>query len=174
MKRYLPTIAVVIVLIGVLLYTRFFEPEKKLYPEIPLYQVAEQDVSEVEISSAGKKIRLTKGTDWQITEPESLPADPGKIASLLKTFSSFKAEARLADQVDALEPYGLDSPSLAVTVRTAGETHTLKFGKRTPVGGNLYLMEEGKPPLYTAPAFLAEQNRPDLEVFRKKIAESQP
>ena len=54
------------------------------------------------------------------------------------------------------EDYGLDEPSLTVSVTAAGRTETYTFGTTNPVTGDIYLQREGDSALYTADPAKAE------------------
>ncbi|MDO8461796.1 MAG: DUF4340 domain-containing protein [Deltaproteobacteria bacterium] len=177
MKRFVPTIVAFVLFASLLLYTQFFEKKESPLQEVPVYSFNEKTIDEFSLSDGERKVVIKKdGIDWKLVEPEERAeraADPEQVQWFLRDFASFKARAKLADSVDSLEKYGLDHPSLIVTLKTEkGEVKELRFGAKTPVGGNLY-MKEGET-LYTAPVYLLQIHQPDVLRFVKKIPESQP
>ncbi len=96
-----------------------------------------------------QEIRLKKGADtlalrrdsgkWRITEPQAYPADPDASSSLVSSLTSVSADKSIEDKAADLSQYGLNNPSLDVSVvRKDGKTAELLIGDETPTNSGYY------------------------------------
>src|ERR1700678_2155813 len=84
-----------------------------------ILSIPEDQIKEVRLKKTGADtIVLRKGDDgkWQIAEPQPQRADQDAAHSLVSTLSSLNADKVVEDKAADLSPYGLNSPSLDVTV----------------------------------------------------------
>jgi len=106
-----------------------------------LLSIADDQFQEIRIKKlTGETIRLRRENGkWQITEPSPLPADQDTVGSLVSSLSSLNADKVVEDKATDLKPYGLDAPTLDVTVtKKDGKTDELLIGDDTPTGSGSY------------------------------------
>src|ERR1039458_4025897 len=66
---------------------------------------------------------------WAMTQPKPLAADQDAVASMVSTLGSLNADKTVEDKATDLHPYGLDIPTLFVTItRKDGKTAELLIG----------------------------------------------
>lgn len=122
---------------------------------------------------AGKyrTIQLKKsGTEWHLTAPVEDLADTGAINGLITTAASTKHE-RIVDEKPAdLEPYGLKTPKVKVTVRTDKDKpgEVLLIGSDTPTGSSVYAKIDGKDTVYRVPLTVRSSFDKDPSEYRNK------
>jgi hypothetical protein len=92
----------------------------------------------VVITNSHGRFELLKEKDaWALKAPLADQANQGAVASLLYSLSALKAERTFKEGEVKLPEYGLDKPSLAVTVEDeGGTTYTLKLGTEMPLGNS--------------------------------------
>ncbi|MCJ7439985.1 MAG: DUF4340 domain-containing protein [Thermoanaerobaculaceae bacterium] len=92
----------------------------------------------VVITNSHGRFELVKEKDaWALKAPLADQANQGAVSSLLYSLSALKAERTFKEGEVKLAEYGLDKPSLAVTVKDeGGTTYTLKLGTEMPLGNS--------------------------------------
>ena len=90
----------------------------------------------VVITNSHGRFELVKEKDaWALKAPLADQANQGAVSSLLYSLSALKAERTFKEGEVKLAEYGLDKPSLRVTVEDeGGTTYTLKLGTEMPLG----------------------------------------
>jgi hypothetical protein len=115
------------------------------YRPLQLWQVPTGDVTAVQIQRGDEPAyRVAKsGKDWKVTTPFEAPVAGPLAESLLVPLATIRAQRYEAHTAKDLETYGLDKPSLRVTVVSeekkgdgpaAVKEHTLLVGKPTAEG----------------------------------------
>ena len=109
-----------------------------------LYGFTEADVSSFAINLDGSRLAFAKSDDdtWQMTEPESAPADPSAIAFLLNIITSDTVKETVTVNPNQLDTYGLDDPTAIVDLMVNEENHTLTVGDKDFSETSLYVMTE--------------------------------
>lgn len=97
----------------------------------------------------GERTLVFEQTDgaWTVAEAGGAPlaADRQKVRSLLDNVLTVETSPPVSGGDGRLADFGLDTPVAVVTV-TAGEAHTLRVGRDTPVGYSTYVqLAEGGP-----------------------------
>jgi len=91
-----------------------------------------------------------KGDQWQITTPNSLPADQDAVAALTSAVSPLNSDRLIDEHPQSLASFGLDNPTAEVDFTTKdGKTQKLLFGSDTPSGSDTYANVDGNPKVYT-------------------------
>lgn len=92
----------------------------------------------VVITNSHGRFELVKEKDaWALKAPLADQANQGAVSSLLYSLSALKAERTFKEGEVKLPEYGLNKPSLAVTVEDeGGTTYTLKLGSEMPLGNS--------------------------------------
>ena len=95
------------------------------------------------------------GGKWRIAEPKPLAADQDAVTSLVSTLSSLSSERLIEEKAGDLAQYGLNSPSLEVTInRKDGKTQKLQLGDDTPTGSGVFAHVDGDPRVFTVASFV--------------------
>ena len=123
MKRYLVTIVMLVVLAGLGGYVYWVElpterakteteaTEKKLLP------FTEREITGVTVHSESGDIALvSKNGTWQMTAPLQTEADTRVVQSMLRSLALGKITRVVEEQATALAPFGLDKPSMTLTL----------------------------------------------------------
>jgi Domain of unknown function (DUF4340) len=111
------------------------------------------DIDKVEIQKKDNPaIVLAKesGDQWQITAPESFPADHTEVTDVLSTLSSLGSDRLVEDKASDLSLYGLNAPALQVQVTEKdSKTQRLLIGDDTPTNSAVYAKLDGDPRIFT-------------------------
>lgn len=85
-----------------------------------------------------------KEDEWKITAPVETEADIWAIKTITNAIKGLESKRTVEKDATNLEKYGLDKPSITLTVTTKdGKSETIKLGNQTPVGNSMYLQKEG-------------------------------
>jgi len=121
--------------------------------------IPEDQIKQIEIEKKGAPPTIldrTGSAKWKITAPQPLPVDNDAVSSLTSTISSISADRVIEDKAPAdLSPYGLNAPSLTVTITKKDNKKTeLLLGDDTPAGGDVYARLENDPRIFTVASFV--------------------
>jgi hypothetical protein len=128
------------------------------------------DVESVEIHNSHGVFRLVKDdASWRLVEPIDFPADQTAVSSLLGSLERLEAERTLAaDEVDP-SAYGLEDPSLSVTLGVAGsESLTLSVGDEAALGSNRAMRRGNEPAVILAAGWITTDLDKDLDGWRSR------
>jgi hypothetical protein len=116
-----------------------------------LVDIPESQVQSVDIQKkGGATVDLARRDGkWQITAPESWPADQDAASSLVSSLSPVSADSVVEDNATNFANYGLNHPSLTVTVHEkGGKTQEIAFGDDVPAGSLVYARVGNQPKVY--------------------------
>jgi hypothetical protein len=123
-----------------------------------ILSIPEDQIKEVRIKKTGADTTVVrKGDDgkWQILEPKPLRADQDSVNSLTSTLASLNADKVVEDKAADLSPYGLNTPSLDVTVvKKDGKSQDVYVGDDTPTGSGAYVKLASDPHVYTVYSYV--------------------
>jgi hypothetical protein len=92
---------------------------------------------------------------WQLTAPQSYPADQDAVNQLVSSAANVTADRVVEDKASNLSAYGLNSPSLEVDITgKGGKVSKLEIGDDTPTNSGSYAMLEGDPRVFTVASFV--------------------
>src|ERR1035438_4468755 len=76
---------------------------------------------------------------WQLTQPVQLSADADTVGTMVSALSSLSADKIIEDKAADLQPYGLQMPTLDITVvKKDGKSSEVLIGDDTPTGSGAY------------------------------------
>ncbi len=158
MKKFIPTLALLSVLCGLMAYAYFYEREPvrdKDKKDVVVVQKLDPDsVERIEIDEGYNMITLEKvDGKWRLTVPyDSATADiPAK--NLVDAVTKLKAETKL-DDVSSLADFGLTEPERKITAfLKSGGKEQLIIGGKSPVGNKRYVMKNGAGAVYVVDSF---------------------
>ncbi len=110
-----------------------------------------KDVTRLRVKSGGRLVSLERRgeTDWRVTEPKAGKAKEGKVADLLYTLRGLRWKELVSTKGDDAGRYGLDAPSLEVTLYKADgkELGSLVVGRRD--ADKVYVRTGASPAIFT-------------------------
>jgi hypothetical protein len=115
----------------------------------PLWSVATIDIVGLRLENVktAEVVEVRRGdeqTPWRMIEPEEGPADSARVEWAITALVSPRPQATLP-MPDNLEPFGLATPSVRVTVFMADNvTRSFDIGRVSPAGGVFYVTVPGR------------------------------
>jgi Tfp pilus assembly protein PilV len=100
-----------------------------------------------EVTSTDGAVSTTTSAGWVYGEDTSYEIDQSFPDAMATAAASLTTASEMEDSSD-LAAYGLDAPQVMVTVIAAEQTYSFSFGNQTSLGGQRYLLYDGK--VYTA------------------------
>lgn len=101
------------------------------------------DVSEVVITQGGvSSVLKREGQTWTITAPIRGRADSSLAGRIAATVANMRIEVFENDQPSELASFGLDAPSITLTLRAGGGSQTVQFGRID--GNQTFAVREGQ------------------------------
>ena len=116
-----------------------------------LVDIPEKDVRSIDLKKKdGTTVTLDReGGKWTITAPQPWRADQDAATSLFSSLNPVSADSVVEDKAPDLSKYGLNSPSLTVTVHeTNGKSDAILFGDDVPAGSLVYARVNASPKVY--------------------------
>jgi len=156
------TVALIVVLIGLVAYIFFVERKKPASgaPETKAkaFAVDADQIEEIQIKPASgqaSRVQKTNGT-WQLVEPEKADADQGQVTNAATSLASVEINRVVDDNPSDLTQYGLNPPKADVAFRVKGKTEPqhLLLGEKTATGGDLYAKTPDQKRVFLIAAYL--------------------
>jgi hypothetical protein len=175
MPQYWLTIVMTLLLASLVGYVYFVElpaertksdtdtAEKKILP------FAERDITGLTVRSDSGEIVLSgKDRSWQITAPLQAEADAHAVESVIRALVIGKVNRVVEEHGAALGPFGLEKPSVVLTVVADGKQETLAVGDPGPISSTLYAMRDSDKKVLLTNLAAKDVLNKSLLVFRKK------
>ena len=125
-------------------------------------------VDSLEITGADFANRLRKEDNrWSLISPIEAMADFGVTDGLVGRLSTGRMAAIETESTDELEPYGLDTPRLTVTVGLGSSAATLLIGDMTPAG-TVYARDAARDLVFTVDESLVTELEQGVDQYRRK------
>ncbi len=135
----------------------------------------------VEGGSLARPLRLEAARDgqWRMVSPVDWLANPHAVNAILTQLQLLSKEInfsvrQIEDSGRSLADYGLENPSLTLTVTAGGEPYVLKIGALTQIGGRVYILSPDGQNIIAAPQELLQLLSLDAEQLRSKKIFSLP
>ena len=116
------------------------KPAAETTPKI--LTIPEDQIKEIRLKKkAADEIVVRKGDDgkWQIVEPKPQRADQDAVNGVASALSNLNGDKLVEDKATDLAAYGLNAPTLDVTVvKKDGKTQDVSLGDDTPTGSGTY------------------------------------
>ena len=132
MTRYLITIAMAILLAGLGAYVYWIElPTERTKTETEttkrkLLPIEQQEITGLTVHSESGDVALAaKDGSWRIIAPLQVEADTRVVQSMLRALALGKITRVVEEQATALAPFGLEKPSMSVTVLAGSRQETV-------------------------------------------------
>jgi hypothetical protein len=104
--------------------------------------------------------------DWRIVKPLAARGDYGGIEALVTRLQSGRMQKMIADEGGDLKQYGLDAPSLRISVSSGSSQATLLVGKAE--GDAFYAKDLARPSVFTVEQAFPAEFQKDVSEFRQK------
>jgi hypothetical protein len=124
-------------------------------------------------------ISRTKEGGWQITDRPGLPIDPVEVTLMLRWYKQMLALRLVTETLTDPAEYGLDTPSLEVTIMDHGTKKTYLFGDENKTYEGYYCTVKGSGAVYlldvsyftafekSVDSLLLSEQLPDLSAITK-------
>ncbi len=135
-----------------------------------ILDITRDEVDSLEITAPDLAVRLRRADgEWSLVSPIEARADLGVTDGLVGRLSNGRMSAIEAESVDAdaLAPYGLDDPRLAVTVGLGSSAATLLLGGDAPAG-TVYARDAARELVFTVAESLASELEQGADEYRRK------
>lgn len=151
MKRFIPTILLVVICIGGFWYasSKDFFQEKKEEPK-SLLTLKQEEVKTVSVKTEEGQIELSRTANgWDMQKPAAAPVNSNGVDSWLDMLGLVTSTKLVEDQATNLAEYGLDKPvgTYEVTLKD-GSKQGLVVGTALPIEGFSYVQVEGSSAVY--------------------------
>ena len=133
-----------------------------------ILDITRDQVNSLEITGADSAIRLRQEDNrWSLVSPIEAKADAGVTGGLVGRLSAGQMAAIETERTDELEPYGLDTPRLTVTVGLGSSVATLLIGDTTPAG-TVYARDAARDLVFTVNESLVTELEQGVDEYRRK------
>lgn len=139
--------------------------------ETKILTVPEDQIQEIKIQHAnGDVVDLQRDSGkWRIVQPKELAADPDASSSLVSALTSVTADKTIEEKAADVSPYGLNHPTLDVTVtKKDGTKSELLIGDDTPNNSGSYAKLPNDPRVFTVFSFVKTSLDKNLNDLRDK------
>lgn len=122
-----------------------------------ILSLTDADIKKIDLKKKdGSDTALEKNNagKWQITAPKPYGVDQDAASQLVSSVASVTSDRVVEDKASDLSQYGLNAPSLVVTVTTKdGKSKKLMIGDDTPTGSGAYVALAGDPRVFTIASY---------------------
>jgi len=162
MRGLKSTIALLVVLIGLVAYIYFIDSKKPASdaPEAKAkaFTVDADQIEEIHIKPASgdaSRVQKANGT-WQLVEPEKAEADQGQVSNAATSLATLEINRVVDENPSDLSQYGLNPPKAEITFRAKGQkdTRQLLLGEKTATGSDLYAKTPDQKRVFLISAYL--------------------
>jgi hypothetical protein len=107
---------------------------------VPIFDFEEADIESFTVKRPSDSLSFRKSAQdgWQMVSPNTGPAEEGVVAFLLSQLTN-PATHSFTAQADALKEFGLDKPTLTVSLVAKGKPYELAVGGTDFTGDKLYV-----------------------------------
>jgi hypothetical protein len=175
MTRYWLTLMMAVLLAGLGGYVYWVElpteraksetetAEKKLLP------FTEREITGLTVhSESGDIVLASKDGRWQMMAPLQTEADTRVVQAMLRSLVLGKITRVVEEQATALAPFGLDKPSMTLTLTADSRQETVSIGESGPISSTLYAMRASDKKVLLTDLSTKDFLNKTLLSFRKK------
>lgn len=138
---------------------------------VKLLNLPEDQIQNIEIKKrTGETINLQRNdSQWQITSPKQLRADPDAVSSMLSTLSPLSSDRTVEEKATSLDQYGLTQPTIELSIADKNKKTTkLLIGDETPAGTAVYAGIAGDPRVFALSSYKKNSLDKSLNDLRDK------
>ena len=109
--------------------------------EISVLDIDTSLVNEIGITNGEETINLQKDNDtWKCVDDEDFTIDSTKLQVFLDAAGSITSELKI-ENVKDMDQYGLEHPSLSISLQWDSNLYTIYIGDRNTVAGGVYYLK---------------------------------
>lgn len=109
--------------------------------EISVLDIDTSLVNEIGITNGEETINLQKDNDtWKCVDDKDFTIDSTKLQVFLDAAGSITSELKIENVTD-MSQYGLDHPSLSISLQWDSNLYTIYIGDRNTVAGGVYYLK---------------------------------
>ena len=109
--------------------------------EISVLDIDTSLVNEIGITNGEETINLQKDNDtWKCVDDKDFTIDSTKLQVFLDAAGSITSELKI-ENVKDMDQYGLDHPSLSISLQWDSNLYTIYIGDRNTVAGGVYYLK---------------------------------
>src|SRR3989441_5340003 len=120
------------------------------------------------ISSQGEMAVVRDDGRWTIRKPRPMEADATAVSEFLRTLMLAQVSRVVHETGTDLKAYGLDTPSLTVSLRLASGTQTVRVGDAGPLSATLYAKRDDSPKVLLTTLAGRDLLAKSIREFRRK------
>ena len=133
-----------------------------------IIKIDHDKVDSVDITSPDHAVTFAKtGPDWRIKAPVDARADFSAVDGIVGRLNTAQMKAIAAPDAANLKDYGLDKPSLTVTIGSGSSHAGLAIGKPA-AEGTVYARDLSRPMVFTVENALVDELKKPADDFRVK------
>lgn len=179
MKKYITTIVLVGVFVGLLAFFYFYEADKEdktdeesnLAKTFTIWDINKEEIKELNIKYEGKEFEIKREEDgtWKIIKPKEGKADTEKINSILDEYKSIEGKGEEI-QTESLEEFGLEKPKGEAKFKFKDESEKkIIFGNSSIDEVNIYAKTSDSDIVFLTDKFLFDR----IKVTEKDLKEKE-
>jgi Domain of unknown function (DUF4340) len=137
-----------------------------------VFKVESDKIDELTVKSeSGERTTLKKtGNDWQIVEPVGTATDSASVSGITSNLSSLELSRVIDENPQDVAEYGLNQPRIEVAFKSAGQSHRLFIGRKTPAASDLYARIDDSKRVFLIPSFVdATFNKTTFDLRDKTV-----
>jgi hypothetical protein len=121
-----------------------------------VFTVEADAIEEVTVKAeSGERTTLRKtGSEWQLVEPTTAPADATEISGITSNLARLEQERLVEENPSDLAEFGLAEPRIEVSFKAGGNEQRLLIGSKTPTGADLYAKTSASPRVFLVASYL--------------------
>lgn len=148
MKHYWATVVLAVTFGGLTAYLYFVElpsehrRAEREAQETKLLAFEEHQIRELTVHSGSSTVTLEPGSDgtWTITAPIQAEADNRQVQAIIRALVLGKVSRIIEQGPTDLAPFGLEVPSVILSIRTHSGRESISLGASGPLTSTLYAM----------------------------------
>ncbi|RKN78921.1 DUF4340 domain-containing protein [Paenibacillus ginsengarvi] len=173
MKRFIPTIVLLVVCIGAFWYASsqsFFKKEDDASKPKALVAVKQTDVTGIQIKQGNIELQKKDGK-WTFTKPAAYPTNAYTGDSWVGAFIALTQDGEIDANPSDLSKYGLSNPEQEYGVTLAdGTSKVVQIGSPLPIAGHYYAKVKDAPNVYK----VTEEQLKSLQKAPEEFVEKSP
>lgn len=158
------------------LYYFLFETEKYLDHKIKkqtvkkIFNIEKTNINKIMLNNSSGRITIVKNNNnWLITVPEKKEARTESVNKYLSLISKIEIIMSLGDNIDDISPFGLNEPSIEITLQQKDLTNSLSIviGNYNPNMTCAYARTNISPEIFLIGSLFKEDLDTNLNFFLK-------
>lgn len=156
-KKFIPTIVAIIVLIAIIIYASIFETEELNAPgyqnPVSVLNITDSDILSLEFGKGDKyeiKVVCSNG-NYKIVSPIEYLCENSEINTVITTLVELEATKVIKENVDDLSAFGINQNSQSIRINQKGRIVELLLGNKVPVENSYYISKKGENHIYVIP-----------------------